>query len=249
MLYPLFSKHAWTGGSNAAVCRLSPSPTHVPPEPDCTCGFYAYADERGAREYPFARHVLAVVACWGRVIAGTRGIRAQYGRIESVWLSDQVPADLVAMVVGRYPTVKFYTDREEMLAAHPLTALDSYADQNTSASLGQASLAARLVAGLALVAGLLPTSVISGLPFGWWAWFAVALALVAGAIVPLHRRTDPTQRRRRLLCVALFLWMIAPLPGVAGVLFLRLPLLQIAVLFAVHRAALNRLARTFPAPI
>ena len=91
-LYPLFSDQAWVDGTNTARCRVSPDdPDHGAPDPECTCGFYAYASARAADEYPHARHVLAVVACWGRVIAGSRGIRAEKARIEAIWMSPKVP--------------------------------------------------------------------------------------------------------------------------------------------------------------
>ena len=95
VLYPLFSNTPWSDGTNTARCRAGgasdESAEHRAPEPDCTCGFYAYACEAAAAEYPNARHVLATVACWGRVIAGTRGIRAEHGRIEAIWMSETVP--------------------------------------------------------------------------------------------------------------------------------------------------------------
>src|SRR5882762_5927320 len=85
-LYPLFSDVRWAAHANTARCR-SPGmgrdeTDHLVVEPGCTCGFYAYADEQTAAEYPHSRHVLAVVACWGRIIAGTRGLRSQYTRVE-----------------------------------------------------------------------------------------------------------------------------------------------------------------------
>src|SRR4051794_1477530 len=89
-LYSLSSDIAWPTGTNTAQC-LTPQPgapaSHAAPNPDCTCGFHAYGSETAAAEDPKSRHVLAVVACWGRIIAGTRGIRAEYARIEALWMS------------------------------------------------------------------------------------------------------------------------------------------------------------------
>ncbi len=86
-LYPLFSKEPWEDGVNTARCLRKDRPPHPGPDPDCTCGFYAYGGEQWVGEHPQSRHVLAVVACWGRIIAGTRGLRAEHFRIEALWLS------------------------------------------------------------------------------------------------------------------------------------------------------------------
>ena len=55
--------------------------------PGCKCGFYAYGTYRAACDYAEARWLLAVVTCWGKVVPGTRGLRAQHARIEAIWLS------------------------------------------------------------------------------------------------------------------------------------------------------------------
>jgi hypothetical protein len=69
-------------------------------------------------EYPHARHVLAVVTCWGRIVAGTRGIRSEHARIEALTLSAAVPPDLAAAVLANYPSIAFYPDASIMLNCH-----------------------------------------------------------------------------------------------------------------------------------
>ncbi len=110
-LYPLFSNEPWQDGSNTARCLGKDRPPHPSPAPDCTCGFYAYGAEQWVSDHPHSRHVLAVVACWGRIIAGTRGLRAEHCRIEALWLSAAVPADLAARVHLHHPSVAVHRDR------------------------------------------------------------------------------------------------------------------------------------------
>lgn len=127
VLYPLFVDRAWTPGTNTSLCRL-PQPTgqhltwrapHPAPDPDCGCGFYAYADDTSAGEYPHSRHVLAVIACWGQVIAGTRGVRSQHARIEALWISPKVPNELKAAVTAHYPDLSVYGTKTAMLNQLP----------------------------------------------------------------------------------------------------------------------------------
>jgi hypothetical protein len=248
-LYPLFGTQPWRPGTNEATCRLVMDPeAHRSPEPECSCGWYAYSSAAAAAEYPYARYVLAVVACWGRVVAGTRGLRAQFARIEAIWLAPVVPPELDAQVAVNYPDVVRYDEREDMLSAHPPTRLD-LGDPERVATPLVPPLVARTVAAAAVGFGAVPTSWIGRLPDGWWIWTAVLVATLLAALLPDGALHEATARRRRLICFALMLWMLAPLVGVVGVVFLRLPLVQIALLITVHRAAMHKLARTFPAPI
>jgi hypothetical protein len=247
LLLPLFGERAWVDGANAAECRVADGkPDHEIPGPDCTCGFYAYGDQRAAAEYPFAHYVLAVVACWGRVIAGTKGIRAQHARIEAMWFSSVVPAALVAAVAERHPSVAVYQTPEHMLAEHPLTRLDAYADDPRPSVLRRRATKAGVAA--AIVAGLVPTGWISALPDGRLAWMIAFGVLMLVAFTVHRRQRDAAAQRRRLIARALALWMVAPWVGPLGLLLFRLPLMQLAVLTATHRMAMRRLARTFPAP-
>jgi hypothetical protein len=252
-LFALFSRTPWAEGINTASCRLAApakhpdgSP-HQAPEPDCSCGFYAYGSVDAAREYPFAEHVLAVVACWGGVIAGTRGLRAQHCRIEALWLSDAVPVDLAAQLRERYPSVAVFRDRDTLLAEYPLTALDCYT------SLRQRRWTRRALAvafGGAVALGALPFRWIDGVQDGRILWGAVLGLCVLAAIV-LSRRppNDVAARRQRMLFFALSLWLVAPTSGLSGLIFLRLPLLQIVVLTYAQRRVLQRAASRFPALI
>jgi uncharacterized protein DUF4191 len=146
-LREFFGAPPWTAQVNTARCLPSdgsglPRPStpdklpHDSPDPGCTCGFYAYGTPGAAEENSHARSVLAVVSCWGRVIAGTRGIRAQHARIDAIWMSEYfIPAILAERVAARYPGVAVYADRDAMLAAHPPTELDCYEDTSRDAML------------------------------------------------------------------------------------------------------------------
>jgi hypothetical protein len=230
-LYALFHDQQWTEGTNSARCEAPAfygsqplaRPAHRPPEPDCGCGFYAYAFAPGDAETPYADNVLAAVTCWGRVIAGTRGIRAEHSRIEAVWLSEQVPADLVAKVAERYPSVAMYSDKAAMLTNHPPTQLDCYEPERTRRPLMR--LRGYLIGA---VAGL--------------------LLLVSALCLP-RKATVAESTRHALLTLAALLWIAAPFADRTGVLLLRIPLVDIAGLLCLQRALLKRAARQFPAAI
>ena len=252
VLYPLFSSTSWSDGTNTARCHAGAasdeSAEHRAPEPDCTCGFYAYAGEAGAAEYPNARHVLAVVACWGRIIAGTRGIRAEHGRVEAIWMSDTVPPDLAAQVVSRYPCVAPYSDKLAMLAAHPPTVLESY-EIEAPRERATKRVALRLAIVVALIVGVLPPHWLGSNQDARIVWAAELCFFLVGVAVLRRKRTDIAARRRMVLFAAVALWLVAPFAGAVGVILLRLPLIQIAALMMIQRAVLARAASVFPAEV
>jgi hypothetical protein len=252
-LHPLFSNDPWADGANTAHCKLraataAEAKTHPTPEPDCTCGFYAYAWEAAASEYPNARHVLAVVACWGRVIAGTRGIRAEHARVEALWMSAAVPPDLAGLVRARYPSTSVYADKTAMLTEHPATDLDCY-EQPPAPAQRWRRVGLWLVTALALVIGVLPAHWLGSNHNARIVWGAELAFFAFGALVSLRGHTDIAAKRRCLLFVAVALWLLAPFAGTVGVLLLRLPLIQLGGLLLMQRALLARAASTFPAEV
>ncbi len=114
---------SWVDGTNAARCDLS---EHTPAAPGCGCGFWAYGSPRAAAQHRAAKHLLAVVACWGRVVPGTLGLRAQYARIEAIWVSGRIPRGRIARLRERYPSADVYGSKRLMLRRHRLSRLDSY---------------------------------------------------------------------------------------------------------------------------
>lgn len=253
VLYPLFSNSPWADGTNTAHCKLlgpnaAQARRHAAPEPDCTCGFYAYASETNAGEYPNARHVLAVVACWGRVIAGTRGIRAEHGRIQALWMSTTVPPDLANQVRATYPATAIYTDKAAMLAEYPPSRLDCYEDPAPTERRWR-RIGLRLAVAVALVTGVLPEHWLGSNTDARVVWGVELAFFLIGALALRRRHTDMAAKRRGLVFFAIALWLVAPFAGTVGVLLLRLPLIQLAVLFMVQRTLLARAASTFPAEV
>ena len=113
----------WREGANTARCL---GHGHTPAAPGCKCGFWAYGTYGAACDYAEARRLLAVVTCWGKVVPGTRGLRAQYARIEAIWLSGKIPRQFVRRLRELYPSVTFYRSRRRMLRRNHPTVLDSY---------------------------------------------------------------------------------------------------------------------------
>jgi hypothetical protein len=251
-LYPLFSDRPWTDGANTARCNLpitadelAAGRTHATPEPNCTCGFYAYAAVEAAADNAHARHVLAVVACWGNVIAGTRGVRAEHARIEALWMSDLVPRDLADRVATRYPATEIYADQAAMLAEHPPSVLDCY---EVEAPAGR-NIWLRGIVASAVVIGLLPASWIWNNQDARYLWAAeVGFFVIATALLRLAG-SSVRQRGAAILYVGVIMWLVAPFAGSAGLVLLRLPIMQVVGLGLVQRHRLNREARRFPARI
>ena len=222
---------------------------HLPPEPECTCGFYAYGSTDSVHEYPHARHVRAVVAVWGRVIAGTRGLRAQYGRVEALWLSDAVPPALAEQVAERYPSVALYRERDAMLVEHPLTELDCY-EPPTRRGGALSGWLFGLGAVAAVIIGALPARLLGGTQPAQAIWIATfAVTVLVALTLGRWRPHDVSLTRRRLLVWAIALWVAAPFAGTPGLLLLRLPLLEVVALGIVLRARMMRAANRFPAII
>ena len=94
--------------------------------PGCECGFYAYGSVDAALRNRHTRYVQAVVSCWGSVVVGTQGVRAEQARIDALWLDAAVPPALRARVAQRYPSARMYATPAAMLAEHPLSTLPGY---------------------------------------------------------------------------------------------------------------------------
>lgn len=248
-LYPLFGGVPWPDGTHTARCaQASGTAPHLAPGPDCTCGCYAYSSADAAAENPNARHVLAVVACWGYVIAGTRGVRAEHARIEAIWMSPRVPPNLAAQVVRRYPSAQSYARRSTMLAEHPPTVLDCY-EPDAPRERASKRVAWWAITAVALIVGVLPAHWLGNDQSARLIWGTALGLFLIGAVVTGRGRVDIAAKRRRLLFAAVALWLLAPLVGSVGTLLLRLPLVLVALLGLIHRASLARKAGRFPADV
>lgn len=103
----------WRDGWNEAECRLPETSVigslfhrHPSPHPKCTCGFYA-------RYHPIdGGATTGVIEVAGRVILGTKGVRAERARIVAhQWIPEYVQ--------DQYPSVKFFRNVEDMWAEYP----------------------------------------------------------------------------------------------------------------------------------
>ena len=128
LLLPLYSNRAWYDGPNTATCA---PPTgeperwdHPVPAPDCECGFYAYGTAEAAEHNPGTRYVEAVVSCWGRVVAGTQGVRAEHARIDALWLNSRVSPLLHRRVAATYPSARLFSDRAAIRSVLDETTLE-----------------------------------------------------------------------------------------------------------------------------
>ena len=250
-LFPLYSDRAWSNEINTAQCSLAvaDSESHPSPSPDCTCGFYAYGTPTAAMQYPHAKHVLAVITCWGKVIAGTRGIRAEHARLEAIWMSGRVPADLAAHVRGQYRGALVYGSREQMLDHHPPTVLDCYDDTDGGSASPGVDTGCRAALGGAVMLSLLPTAWFGGQFAAAICWPLQIALLMLSAIANGARPAGAAATRHWVQLAAVALWVLAPTGGMAGWLLIRAPLLEIALVIALARRHCSADSRQFPATI
>ena len=246
LLLPLYSGGAWYDGPNTAVCAPPtghhPRGPHQVPADDCECGFYAYGSFAAAAQHRNARYVQAVVSCWGGVVAGTKGFRAEHARIEALWISPRAPAWLRRRVATRYPSARFYAERSAMLAEHPLTRLGCYREPDAHPRLPAA--AAALAGAALLVLGALPFATLHGSAALWHLWLvAVSVTGVLTGWLLVGAR-GAGHVAAAFVLAGVLAWLIAPAFGMSGWL-LRVPLLRGATV-AVGGYLLGLRPRHFP---
>lgn len=227
LLLPLYSSGVWYDGPNAATCspptgdsRRGP---HRVPDAACECGFYAYGTREAAARNRHMRYVQAVVSCWGDVVAGTQGVRAEHARIDAIWLHPEAPRWLRSRIAGRYPSARLYSDADAMLGEHPLTELDCY--DRPPRVRSSAKVVAVLACALLLALGLVPVEQLRGTDLLWDLWIVVTgatAALTAWLVVGAH---GVGHLAAAFVVGGLLAWLVAPLFGLSGWL-LRLPLLR-----------------------
>jgi hypothetical protein len=246
LLLPLYSSLSWYDGPNTATCA---PPTgerrrhaHPVPSPGCECGLYAYGTEDAAGRNRHARYVQAVVSCWGNVIAGTRGVRAEHARIDAIWLNPNLASWMHKRVAARYPSARVYTDRQVMLAEHPLSVLDCY---QPGAPRRIATRLAVLSAGAALLAlGSVPATLLRQAALLWDAWLAATVAVGALAVWLLVGARSAGHRAAAVVTTGVLAWLVAPLFGTPGWV-LRLPVLR-GILVAIGGYLLSLRPGFFP---
>jgi hypothetical protein len=225
LLLPLYASQVWYDGTNTAVCAPPTGDTvrrgHRVAAPDCECGFYAYGTEQAAAGNRHMRFVQAVVSCWGSVVAGTQGVRAEYARVDAIWLADAVPRWVRSRIAQTYPSARIYSDRVLMLADHPLSRLPCYEPPSGHRLASRAGTAGVGAAVLAL--GLLPSSWLVGTL--WYLWLAAVLATAALVLWLLVGSHGTGHLAAAMVVGGVLAWLAAPMFGVAGWL-LRLPVLR-----------------------
>jgi hypothetical protein len=167
---------AWADGSVEATCARGRD--HVAPDEDCRCGVYAFGSVADiTRQYGQGQRILAVVACHGKIIAGTKGLRAQRAHIVALWLSPRLSPTLRAKVVAHYPRLPLFSNTTAMLAEFPVTRLETYDPPRRPLRR-----AIELTAFVAVLLGL-GAFAYDGRPVGeMWQALALLLALSGGAI-------------------------------------------------------------------
>lgn len=125
----------WSGAKLTAHCAAGNRRRfHLPPNPDCRCGIYAWKrpiDPGGTTQWTSAapEHVtVGVVRLWGRMCDGEKmtGYRAQHAQVVAL-----VPDPAGQLDRDRYPQVRYYPDL-----------LTMYGDWDVSPELGFAEDAA-----------------------------------------------------------------------------------------------------------
>jgi hypothetical protein len=246
LLLPLHSDGVWYDGANTAVCAPPtghhPGGPHPVPDENCECGFYAYGSAAAAAQNRNCRYVQAVVSCWGGVVAGTKGFRAQYARVDAIWISARAPLWLRRRVASRYPSARIYADAAAMLAEHPLSSLDCY---RPAARRRVTPAVATAVAGTALIAlGLLPIETLRTYTLLWDLWLAVvALGATLTGWLLLGTR-DAGHFAAAFVAAGVLGWLIAPVFGLSGWV-LRVPLLR-GIVVGVGGYLLGLRPRHFP---
>ncbi|HVX45404.1 MAG TPA: hypothetical protein VHC49_16045 [Mycobacteriales bacterium] len=223
---------AWRSGRAEAVCARSRD--HVAPDEDCTCGLYAFGSlAELERQYVQTRRVMAVVACHGKVISGTKGVRAQHARVVALWVDPNLPRALIDKVRSRYSQVPMFSDREVMLAEFPVSDLDTY-------STGRQPFRSRAVRAAYLIGAVgIGIGVYFGEPMGEpWQVLALVVALASGAMAlgaSLGMRAlGPTIGIGcvGVMAISLGLALRGIAPSVAAVPFLAVVLCYLAVGFS-----------------
>ena len=226
-LLPLHSDGRWYDGPNTAVC--SPPTGHHPlgphpvPEERCECGFYAYGSAAAAAQNRNCQHVQAVVSCWGGIVAGTKGFRAEHARVDAIWISTSAPLWLRRRVAARYPSARMYADCSAMLAEHPLTELGCY--QLPRRHHAGPAIAATLAGAALITLGLLPFGMLQAHTLLWDLWLAVltlGAVLTAWLVIGTH---EAGHYAAAFVAAGVLAWLVAPAFGLAGWV-LRVPLLR-----------------------
>ena len=93
-------KQAMTAVCHAALATAFKK--HQIPDPDCTCGVYAYKDRSHSGVAPGVMGVVGEVALWGRVVIAELGYRAEFGYPARLIGSALLPVGAVEALKAAY---------------------------------------------------------------------------------------------------------------------------------------------------
>jgi hypothetical protein len=100
----------------------------------------------------------------------------------------------------------------------------------------------------AVVLGLLPWHWLTRNHDALGLWAVTLFGFVVAAVI-YGGRLEAVARKRAVVCSAAILWLLAPLAGPPGFYFLRLPVLQIAIVAYRQRRNVIRASSRFPADV
>ena len=226
---PLHSDTVWYDGPNTAVCTPPTGDRRLPhtvPDDGCECGFYAFGTREAAGRTRQMRYVQAVVSCWGGVVAGTRGVRAQYARIDALCLP---PTPRRRSAVAS----RSATPRRDC-SPTPRPWWPSIRSARRPATAGGA--AVPLAVGCARSGrgrgigdgpgfGVLPYSLLRSVQPLFELWLGVTVLAVVASGWPLVGSRGVGHRAAAYVVAGVAAWLVAPVFGLWGWL-LRLPLLR-----------------------
>lgn len=159
-LTPVAVTGVWRSAELKATCAVGGEARrrfHLPPNPDCRCGIYAWKRpvdpgyvNQWAKVAP-ERVAVGVVRMWGRMCDGATatGYRAQYARVVAVVRDTAGRVDL-----SRYPTVRDYPDLATMYSDWDVTPELGFAEDAATASERAESVRRRAGTGLCLACGV-----------------------------------------------------------------------------------------------
>lgn len=119
---PMHNDFTWTDGENVAWCeRGNTSSVECKARQYCACGFYGVYDDGHQYAYRtnFPHVLFGVIAAYGTVTIGTRGLRCSKAKIVALHLPYQgrfsFNRSLFNMVRQNYPSVRLYRNRVNLI--------------------------------------------------------------------------------------------------------------------------------------
>lgn len=112
-------------GINTAECHYRSEGHAIPPDPECTCGFYCYDVAKGRLWYGAnGDHVVdAIVRVSGRVVVHPKGLRVQYMEVVAFARRKRTAVaedELKAM----FPNVPVFSSLSDALSEFPVTPIE-----------------------------------------------------------------------------------------------------------------------------